>query len=258
MKFVFIDEFKPQEIVGSVSYGLSAVVIDLSFYQKFKIGFYQAFTKLGWTLDKELKGRYVYSKKVFENIDQVQRITFAKELFALSSSRSGKSSVIKVIIAVDLFEKTKSESQIYTELLCKICKKIGKPASKKQGKNIVSFYLDNNDAVTKNVKEIQMNQLIADSLHKDWVVFEKAFFVESSNIVPGIIYSDFVSYFHQNYFDTSIFLESNKKRLRELFEINENNMTPSQMGELEKYLIGYRKKKGSKEILDILKKIDYV
>jgi len=81
MKCVFIDEFKPgvSAINNRKLYGISAIVIDSTYYTTYKNGFEKAFENLGWTKGKELKGRYTYSKAIFEGISVEKRINFGKK-----------------------------------------------------------------------------------------------------------------------------------------------------------------------------------
>jgi len=259
MKLLFVDEFKPVKDKKSsfVIYGLSLISIDLKYYQKFKKGFEKYFMNLGWSLEKELKGNYTYSQKIFDKISIEDRIKFAEKLMSLSLSDSGKTKRISTYISVDTFYK-KEEHEIYLDLICRIFKKIPKPTSKQNGKNIVACFLDNNDSVTKKVSEFQIYQALLNSLKDGWLILEKPLFVNSSNLHPGIIFSDFVSYFFQNCIITNRFFENTKDSFFQLLESKEGDLDNSQKKDLNKYLINYRKKKQSKRIISILRDIKYV
>jgi hypothetical protein len=258
MKLIFIDEFKSSMKGESKMYGLSAVVLDSTYYTNYKSGFEKAFSELGWEPGKELKGRHIYSNGVFENITVEQRIKFAEKLFRLSLSESGKRRRINTFIAFDTFPKKKDEHEIYKELLCRIFKKLGNPTSSERDKNLIAIFLDNNDAVTKKIKELELYKIIADVLPKKWIIFEKPFFVKSSNLLPGIIFSDFVSYFHQNSLDTEIFFRSTVKKFLRLLDLPVDKITKEEDEELNHYINNFRKRKTTKRILKILKDIEYV
>jgi len=259
MKLVFIDEFKPNsKTKKSKLYGLSAVVIDSVYYTNYKLGFEKAFNDLGWEAEKELKGKHVYSSGVFEGITIDQRINFAEKLFRLSLSESGKSKRISVFIAFDIFADDKDECDIYQNLLCRISKKIGNPINQTQDKNLVALFLDNNDAITKKIPELDLYQIISKSLPKGWIIFEKPFFVKSSNLLPGIIFSDFVSFFHQNSLDTEVFYKSTVKRFLDLLDLPIGRTNIKEDEELNHYINNFRKKKTTNKVLNILRGIKYV
>jgi len=259
MKFIFIDEFKPSTsgIANQKLFGLSAVMIDSAYYATFKKGFEGAFSKLGWTKEKELKGRYVYSKKIFENITINQRIKFAEDLFSLSASRTGKSKRISVFVSFNYFATDIQEYDIYINLLSRILKKIEKPQSAKIGKNLIAFFLDNNDAVTKKISESSFYRLITQVINRKWIVFERPFFINSSSLSPGLIFADFVSYFHQNFIDTRNFFNATKDRFINLLD-NFYSLLPKEKEELKRYIINYNKQRQSSRIIGILKNIIYV
>lgn len=260
MRLIFIDEFKPtvNKFDGLMTYGITAIVLDSAYYTNFKTGFINEIRKLGWSMDVELKGRDVYSKKKFENITPDQRIEFAEQLFMLSFSESGKNRRISVFIALDVFKKTAKEEEIYLDLLCRLFKKIGRPKDKKQDKNLVACFLDNNDSVAKKISESQLYRSLRDCLHKDWLIFERPFFVSSSNYLPGIVFADFVSYFHQNFLDTGTFFDKIKPSLVELIKKDESNLDTGDVEKLRSFLINNRKRENSKRVLAILKEIVYV
>jgi len=259
MKFLFVDEFKPGGSSGANKlYGISIVMIDSAYYTTYKRGFEKEFEKLGWTKEKELKGRYTYSKAVFENITIEQRINFTEELFKLSSSKSGKSKHISIYVCFDYFAKDFEEHDIYIDLLSRIFKKICKPINSKLGKNLIAFLLDDNEVVTKRVSEAEFYNLVAEKLHKKWIIFEKPLFIRSSSLSPGLIFADFVSYFHQNFIDTRRFFNATKNRFLELLSKEESQLTPEERQELGKYITNYKKQKQSSRIITILKEVIYV
>lgn len=260
MKFVFIDEFKPvtQKNNDYILYGLTAIIIDSMFYNSYRVGFEKGFQTLGWTKDKELKGRYTYSKAVFEEISIDQRILFARDLFKLSSSKSGKKRVISAIVSFDNFNKNISERDIYIDLLSRICKKLGKPVSKKLGKNIICFILDNNDAVTKKLTAVDFYDHIYKKINSEWLIFERPFFVASSSLSPGLVFADFVSFFHQNFIDTKKFFNTTKLRFLELLGKEESQLTNLERKELESFIINYKKQKQSLQVITVLKDIIYI
>jgi hypothetical protein len=260
MKFIFVDEFKPEtnKSDGERIYGISVVLLDSAYYSNYKNGFETEFTNLGWSKEKELKGRYVYSHKIFEDITPEKRIEFAENLFKLSSSESGKNTRITVFICFEYFNKDITEEKIYTDLLCRVIKKIDKPANKKKGKNLIAFFLDSNDNVTKRIKEIDFYSLLSKDLHKDWVIFEKPLFVTSSSLLPGIIFADFISYFHQNFIDTRCFFDKTKLRFIELLDKEVSQLSNSEKEELKSYMTNFKKQKQSTRIMSILKNVVYV
>lgn len=257
MKFVFIDEFKiPKTIDGKKKqwYGLSACVIDSSFYEKYKEGFVSAFKNLKWG-DKELKGRYVYSKKGNKEITVDERINFAKKLFNLSQSKTGKNSIIHAYVAFDLFEANQSEEDIYTGLLTSIIKKIPGATSKKGDKNLIAIFLDDNECLTEEnvVSAVQKN------LKGKNTLFERPFFIFSSNLTPGIILTDFVCYLHQNYLQLKDFTESTKKEFQYLVDkLDKNSISSAETDILKRHLINFKKADQTKELLAILSRINYV
>ena len=262
MKLLFVDEFKPEmgRKHGKTVYGLSLISIDLKYYQKIKTGFEKSFKNLGWNQENELKGRYTYSKKIFDDISIEKRIKFAENLMSLSLSETGKTKRVTTYIALDVFDSNKNESEIYVDLLCRIFKKIPKPPSKQNGKNILACFLDNNDDVTRKISEIQLYKLLLDCLKTGWIILEKPIFVNSSNLHIGIIFSDFISYFFQNFIDTRHFFESTKSRLFQLLDNKKQNlqMQENEEKELDTYLINYKKKEQSIRIISILKDVEYV
>ncbi|AKM83990.1 TPA: hypothetical protein DCZ46_01515 [Candidatus Campbellbacteria bacterium] len=260
MKLVFIDEFKPNsdKLNSDRLYGISVVVLDSAYYTNYKNGFEKAFTKLGWSREKELKGRYVYSSKIFEDITIDQRLGFAEELFKLSLSESGKKKRISVFIGIDSFDKKTGESEVYVNLLCKVLNKIGRPSNKKQDKNLIAFFLDNNDEVTRKIKESDFYSVLSEKLHKNWIILEKPFFVSSSNLLPGIIFADFISYFHQNFIDSNNFHAKIKERFLNLLDKSEKYIDDKEKEELKKYITNSRKKEQAARILEVLRDIVYV
>lgn len=260
MKLVFIDEFKPnsEKSESHRMYGISVVVLDSVYYTNFKKGFEHEFRKLGWSKEKELKGRYVYSNKFFEEISIDKKLSFAESLFKLSFSETGRSKRIAVYIGLDSFDKKMTEPEIYIELLCRILTKIGKPSNKKQNKNLIAFFLDSNQEVTCKLKETDFYNELSKKLHKDWVIFEKPFFVSSSNLLPGIVFADFISFFHQNVIDTKAFLLATKARFFELVNDETKAITVKEEKELQGYLVKFKKQEQSMRIIGVLRDIIYV
>ena len=258
MKFIFVDEFKPTSKINNKKlYGISVIMIDEAYYSNYKNGFENAFLKLGWTKDKELKGRYTYSKAVFEDITTDQRIIFAEDLFKLSASKSGKTKKVCVFVCFDLFSDTEKEHDIYTELLSRIFKKIGKPASAKTGKNLIGIFLDSNDSITKKICESKFYELVTNMINKKWIIFEKPIFITSSSLCPGLVFADFVSYFYQNFIDTKRFFDVTKNRFLELLDKEKAQFQDKEEDELNQYIKNYKKQKQSSQIIAILKEIIY-
>lgn len=257
MKLVFIDEFKFITKVGGVRadcYGLVANVIDSVFYGKFKYNFNSAFKKLGWNAC-EIKGRFVYSKKGEKDISIEDRINFAKDLFALSTSKTKKNSIIHTYVTFGLFNCPLIESEKYNRLLKNIAAKIDQPSTLKGDKGLIAFFLDNNECLERG----RTMQIIEENLKERNHLFERPFFVDSCNLNPGIIITDFVCYFHENILQLQDFTEATKDVFVSLIDKYKNeSISQDEMVQLKGFLDNQRKLKTSGELLEILKKITYV
>lgn len=180
MQFIFIDEVESHKKDPDF-FGLGAAVFGYYSYHKYKESFVKEFKKLNWNPRIEFKGKYLFSMAGDKEVPVEKRINFvesvARETCAKSNSR-----------LIYLFSKNRngSNEENYLDLLKKIIIKI-KP--KGSGfKKLVAYFLDNNEMIDRN----KIIDLIENN--KNCLTFERPFFIDSDNHVPGIITIDILNY----------------------------------------------------------------
>lgn len=255
MKFLFIDEFKdtiPQ--TGIKTYGLVGILIDAIHYASFKESFHRELEKLGWEKHLEFKGRSMFSSDGDSRIKVEDRINFMKKVVNLSKSNSGKTAKIKVFVSYDGFEKKVREPECYLKNLIKIIAKVPSASNKK--KNLVGVYYDNNDCI--DIKEL--NKILETELKKRKLcLFESAFSVRSSLEYPGIMFADYVCYFHQTFFRLNRFSKENMDKVIKLIEKNaKGQLSDEEKRQLEGHGRNFMKKDTAVSLIGSLKKIMYV
>lgn len=257
MYYLFVDEIKENR-KDYEFYGLSAVLINNTSYQRFKTGFYKALSQIGWNQTMEIKGRYCFSRtKGDTDVSVEDRLVFVEELFELSQSGSGKYASAKCYYALDIFIKGQNEEVMYSDLLSRIVNKLPKNSkSNKNGNNNVLIFLDNNDAV--NVSNV--SKVVKPLLEKrNLFMVERVHSVDSGNDTPGIIFADHLAYFISNYFKLSKFNKNTVDRVKELFnKVSNNKLNEKEIEEFNSYVISFKKEKTTIKLLSSVKKLVYV
>jgi len=163
MKFLFVDEFKSIKKTNKF-YGLVVVLIDNSSYSRFKRGFYERLKKIGWDTEIEIKGCFSFSStKGDKKILIEDRLKFVEELFDLSKSSGNKYASAKVYYTLDVFPRSASEMDMYSDLLYRILKKIpnGLKNGNKNGKNNLVIFLDSNTALNIEAISEQSEKILS-------------------------------------------------------------------------------------------------
>lgn len=182
MKFVFIDEVGCPE-KNPKFLGLGAVIVNYNNYHKFKEHFQDCFGKLGWDKDIEFKGKYLFSKAGDSSVSIDKRIDFVKE-FA-SGFNATKNARLNCFFCC---EYNGNDENVYLSILKKVVKKI-----KKEGpghKRVIGYFIDANEKID-NKKIIKV---VDQEKPRDVLIFERPFFIDSDNCVPGIISADIFCY----------------------------------------------------------------
>ncbi|HEC78691.1 MAG TPA: hypothetical protein ENI34_06065 [candidate division WOR-3 bacterium] len=185
MKFLFIDEVTiPQKERNFL--GVGAILIDTKNYIKFKESFQKAFSELKWTSKIEFKGRYIFSKKGDSSVPVEKRITFIYKI--AKSSKAKKNARYTFYFAYNFKGKIKDN---YILLLKSIGRNLPKPSSRKGDKRLIALYMDKRNDVKENELFLEINEIFK---QRDYFLFEKPFLVDSTNLTPGIIIVDVLSY----------------------------------------------------------------
>ncbi len=259
MRLLFVDEFKDCSNKEYNFYGLVFAVINNSSYARFKNGFYQKLHKLGWDVNKEIKGRFSYSaKKGDPNISVEDRLKFAEDLFELSYSDSKKSASAHIYHTWGVFEKTISEKEMYTTLFYKILNKLPKlsTAGHKNGKNNIIIFLDNNDVLDIKTLSRESAKILKT---RNYFLIERCINFDSGNDTPGIIFADFIAYFIDNFFKTYKFNKENKEQIAELkSKLHNDTLTESEYGKLKTLIVSLEKEITSNKLLSVIKSIKFI
>jgi len=227
MKFVFIDEVESSQ-KNPKFFGLGAVIVNSNSYHIFKENFNIHFKHLGWNKDVEFKCKYLFSKSGDASVSIEKRIDFVKEI--AEGCNANKNARLKCMFCCGYNGNGEDE---YLKLFSCLISKI-----KKEGpghKKVIGYLLDNNVKVSK--------KKIIDALNKhkpkDVEIFERPFFIDSDNFVPGIIAADILCYLK-----SWVELNPNENEAAQLFPaINENDK---------------KKLTTVKEILSLIKKVEDV
>lgn len=253
MKFLFLDEFK-YDIPKSTSrmYGLSGVLIDAVHYVSFKDSFYKELEKIGWNKHLELKGKSMFSSDGDTSVKVSDRISFMSRVVNLSKSSTGKTAKIHVYVSMEIYDKKETEFDCYIKNLEKIIGKIPKASNKK--KSLVGIYYDNNDCIKKK----QLDENLKSCINKRRCnLFESSFQVKSSLEHPGIMFADYVCYFHQSFLQLSTFRKENMEIIKKLLD-KKRSIDEGEKKQLNAHIINYRKEATTKELIASLKKVVYV
>ena len=182
MKFIFVDEIECPE-KNSKFFGLGAIVINSNNYHKFKEHFEACFNKLGWNKEIEFKGKYLFSKKGDSSVSIEQRIDFVKEL--VGGFNASKNARLNCLFSC---EYCGNGEGVYLDLLKKIVKKIKREGSAQ--KSVVGYFIDANEKIDKK----KIISIVDSEKTKGVSIFERPFFIDSDNYVPGIIAVDVFCY----------------------------------------------------------------
>lgn len=182
MKFVFIDEIECSQ-KNPKFYGLGAVIVNSNNYHKFKEHFEKCFAKLKWNKNTEFKGKYLFSQNGDKSVSIDKRIDFVKELS--NGFNASKNARLSCLFSS---EYKGNDEVIYLELLKKVVNKIKKEGS--GHKSVVGYFIDANEKIDKK----KIIEIVNDSKAKDVSIFERPFFIDSDNYVPGIIAVDVFCY----------------------------------------------------------------
>lgn len=224
MKFVFVDEI---ECSGKNAqfFGLGAVIINSNSYHKFKEHFESCFNKLRWNKDIEFKGKYLFSKKGDNTVSVEKRIDFVKDLvIGFNASKNAR------LNCLFCRSYTGTDEAAYLGLLEKIVNKIKRDGS--GHKSVVGYFIDANNKIDKK----KIIEIVDSKKLKGVSIFERPFFVDSDNYVPGVIAVDVFCY------------------LKSWIELN-----PSEKGQLQLFSslsdMDSRKLVTIKEIISLIKNI---
>lgn len=252
MKFLFLDEFKYDIPKSELKmYGLAGILIDAIHYLSFKDSFHKELEKIGWDKHLELKGKSLFSSGGDLKVKIDDRIGFMSKVVNLSKSSTGKTAKIHIYVSIEAYKKSDTEFNCYLKNLEKIIKKIIKAPNKK--KSLIGVYYDNNDCILSP----QFNDKLRDFLIKrDCNLFESSFSVKSSLEHPGIMFADYVCYFHQSFLQLSKFRKENSETIIGLLE--KQNLNESEEKQLNAHLTNYKKETKTKELISSLKKVVYV
>lgn len=258
MKLLFVDEFKNNK-KDSVFYGITVIVMNNSSYMRFKKGFYGKLKELGWNTKIEIKGCFCYSaKKGDENIGVEERLKFVENLFEMSKTSSKKYASAQIYYTFDIFPKSISEMDMYSNLLYKILKKLpkGPKSGNKNGKNNMVIFLDSNKDLDIKIISEESEKIL--NTRNNFLV-ERCVNFSSGNDTPGIIFADHISFFIGNYLKTGVFNENNKERIKYLINrLSENNITELERKELDSFIISLKKESKSKDLLKVIKSMIYI
>lgn len=252
MKFLFIDEFKYNYKKDYKIYGLSAVLIDSSYYPVFKKSFYKEINKIGWDKNFEFKGKSLFSSTDGDITSPIeQRIECMEQIVKLSSSDSGKSARVQVYVSIEIFNNQTHEYECYKDCLSKIIQKLPK-AKVKNSKNLILVSYDENQCLGKDF-DYFVESLLNE---KKYLVFEQPYKVKSSLKVPGILFADYVCYFHQTFLTQHNFRRENAHQILNL--LNKEEKTESDQKNIEVVINNYKKEQQTKSFISNLKKVIYV
>ena len=213
MKFIFIDEFKYKHEENYKVYGLALLVIDSIFYPSFKKTFCQEIDKIGWDKNFEFKGKSLFSSLDGDiKVSVEKRIECMEKIVALNTTKSGKIAKTPVYVSLELFDNKTGEYECYKTCLEKIIKKL--PRVNNIKKSLVSVSFDENECLEKDFDNIIESLL----QQRGYVLFEKPYKIKSSLKVPGILFADYVCYFHQTFFTQSKFRKENAREILSILE----------------------------------------
>lgn len=255
MKFIFFDEFKYDHSNSHKVYGLIGIVIDSQYYLSFKESFLNSLKKLGWDKKLELKGRSMFSSSSGDKTISVEkRVNFMSDVVGISKSKTGKTAKIHVYVSIETYDKKQSEYDCYKKNLEKIINKIPKPQNKK--KSLVGVFYDENDCIDINDLYPHLEKILN---KRKLNLFESPLSIKSSLDNPGIMFADYVCYFHQNFFQLSNFRKNTLDEILILLEKDENKtIDENEKKKLEIYITNYKKEKKTKELILAIKKIIFV
>lgn len=182
MKFVFIDEVESSQ-KNPKFLGMGAIIVNSNNYHKYKEHFDTHFKKLGWDNDIEFKGKYLFSKSGDANVPVEKRIDFVREIAA--GFNASKNARLKCLFCCGY---DGNSDTAYLSILSCIISKIKKEGS--GHKKVIAYFVDKNQRVEKK----KALEVIDNSKPGGIEVFERPFFVDSDNSMPGIIAVDVFCY----------------------------------------------------------------
>jgi len=214
MRLIFIDEFGG--VVKKNLFGIGLVSVDATKYQIVCKKFNTILKNNNWDLNKELKGRYLFSRDAAgQSKTPEEMIKLVKELI---TSFAGKSNVRGNLIS--FFNVKGARAKNYRMLVSNAILKL--PKNKSGGiKGLASVYFDNWDQILKPAEKKKLDQEVIFALNKRGycLVEGVAQGVESSNRSPGIIYADILGYLSR------WIIENPKSKELNLFDLIEGRPT---------------------------------
>lgn len=115
-----------------------------------------------------------------------KRIEF---IYRIAWSSKAKKNACYIFYFAHNFQGNTEENFIL--LLRSIIKNLPKPKSKKADKGLIALYIDKRDDIKEDKLFMEID---TDSGKRGYVLFEKPFLVKSTNLTPGIITVDILSY----------------------------------------------------------------
>lgn len=183
MKLLFIDE---TEKFGY--FGVSAIYVDHSKYNKISLSIINALSTSGWSMGKEFKSTCIFSStQGCPNTLIETRKNIAKKIIQSNISRDNSR-----LTAYFAYTKGKKNIENYTELLKKIVTKIPKAPTSRNGKNLMGIFIDETDFGRAAFAKIRSS--LAEIHKKGYQIIEQPLFVESSNSTYGILLSDLIAF----------------------------------------------------------------
>ncbi len=218
MKFVFIDEVAHSQKNPNFL-GVGAILIDSVNYVKFKENFTEAFKELNWDPAIEFKGKYLFSQKGDTTVSVEKRIDF---VYKIAESSRAKRNARYTFYFAYTFRGNNTEN--YNLLLRCMLKDIPKPPNKRGDKNLIALYIDGRDDLKEQRLFMECNEELK---NRGYFLLEKPLLVFSSNLTPGIVTVDILSYLKSwdilNPAESSLFYselsDNNKKKLEIIREI---------------------------------------
>jgi hypothetical protein len=253
MKFLFIDEFKYDYTKDSTKlYGLVGVLIDAVHYPSFKKTFHDELNSIGWNKHLELKGKSMFSSDGDKNVVVEDRINFMSKVVSLSkSASSGKNTKIHAYVSIELYSKEEKEFNCYVANLKKIILKFQNNKDKKKG--LLAVFYDENSCINHTGLTNEISSCLT---ARGYSLFESPFAVRSNLENPGIMFADYVCYFHQSFLQLKKFRRENGEEIATL--LKKDDLTESEKGKLKSHVINFKKESTSKDLIASLKKVIYV
>lgn len=194
MKLIFLDEFKGGKKEPNL-YGVCALFIDSTKYNKVCTDFLKSLKKHGWDFSEEFKGHYLFARNPGKTVKHIktpeEMIELTRELVGwLSSDENTRANILYAFnFDGDTFKN-------FCKLSEKIIAKLPKATNAKQGKNLAVVYIDSTDAAITVDGKSQLNKCFDAGLSaRGYKLIEGIVVaIDSSNNSPGIIYVDILAH----------------------------------------------------------------